>query len=72
MTILHHAASSSSDNAVAFAQALLEHPLTDVYIQDAENGWTGRSMDYYAVGASLTELQHFIAASILATLLLRV
>jgi hypothetical protein len=45
MTILHHAASSSSVSAVRFAQALLEHPLTDVYIQDAENGWTGRSMD---------------------------
>jgi inhibitor of Bruton tyrosine kinase len=40
LTILHHAASSSSENAIGFAQALLEHPLTDLYIQDAENGWT--------------------------------
>jgi alpha-tubulin suppressor-like RCC1 family protein len=40
LTILHRAASSTSENALNFAQALLEHPLTDLYIQDAENGWT--------------------------------
>lgn len=72
MTILHHTASSSSENAVAFAQVLLEHPLADVYIQDAENGWTGGSIDCYAGGFSLTKSQHFIEASILEILLLRV
>ncbi|KAI9756211.1 MAG: hypothetical protein M4579_003951 [Chaenotheca gracillima] len=40
LSILHHAASSSSSNAVLFATALLEHPLIDLYVQDRENGWT--------------------------------
>jgi alpha-tubulin suppressor-like RCC1 family protein len=40
LTILHHAASSTAENAVEFAQILLEHQWTDLYIQDAENGWT--------------------------------
>ncbi|PSN73675.1 hypothetical protein BS50DRAFT_192924 [Corynespora cassiicola Philippines] len=47
MTILHHAASSSSENSLAFAHALLEHPLTDVYIQDTENGWTPLHRAFY-------------------------
>ncbi|KAF2116273.1 hypothetical protein BDV96DRAFT_491648 [Lophiotrema nucula] len=47
LTILHHAASSLSDTAISFAQALLEHPLTDVYIQDAENGWTPLHRAFY-------------------------
>ena len=40
LTILHRAASSSSENALSFAMALLEHPAIDLYIQDMENGWT--------------------------------
>ena len=40
LTILHKAASSSSENALSFAMALLEHPAIDLYIQDMENGWT--------------------------------
>ncbi|KAK4960851.1 hypothetical protein LTR28_004854, partial [Elasticomyces elasticus] len=40
MTILHHAASSTSITALGFATALLHHPLTDLYVQDLENGWT--------------------------------
>ncbi|KAK2627177.1 hypothetical protein QTJ16_003143 [Diplocarpon rosae] len=40
LTILHRAASSSSDNSTSFALALLEHPAIDVYAQDTENGWT--------------------------------
>jgi alpha-tubulin suppressor-like RCC1 family protein len=47
LTLLHHAASSSSENALGFAQALLEHPLTDLYIQDAENGWTALHRAFY-------------------------
>jgi hypothetical protein len=39
LTILHRAASSSSENALSFAMALLEHPAIDLYIQDTENGW---------------------------------
>lgn len=40
MTILHHAASSTSPIASAFAFALLEAPSLDLYIQDVESGWT--------------------------------
>ena len=40
LTILHHAASSASESAVAFASILLEHPLIDLHIQDFESGWT--------------------------------
>jgi inhibitor of Bruton tyrosine kinase len=40
LTILHHASSSTSESAIAFATALLEHPLVDLYLQDYENGWT--------------------------------
>jgi alpha-tubulin suppressor-like RCC1 family protein len=47
LTILHHAASSTSDSADAFAQALLEHPLVDLYVQDAENGWTALHRAFY-------------------------
>ncbi|KEF51560.1 uncharacterized protein A1O9_12477 [Exophiala aquamarina CBS 119918] len=39
-TILHHAASSRSNNALAFVMALLNIPFLDIYIQDAESGWT--------------------------------
>ncbi|KAF2804714.1 uncharacterized protein BDZ99DRAFT_150837 [Mytilinidion resinicola] len=47
LTILHHAATITSDNAIAFAQALLEQPLTDLYIQDQENGWTALHRAFY-------------------------
>ena len=40
MTILHHAASSTSPSASLFAFALLEVLLLDLYVQDAESGWT--------------------------------
>ncbi|KAI9810122.1 MAG: hypothetical protein M1826_003754 [Phylliscum demangeonii] len=40
LTVLHHAASSSAPNAAGFAIALVDHPLVDLYLQDAENGWT--------------------------------
>ncbi|KAI9800928.1 MAG: hypothetical protein M1833_003065 [Piccolia ochrophora] len=40
LTILHHAASSNAANAVAYAGALIDHPLIDLYRQDLENGWT--------------------------------
>ncbi|OJD30334.1 btb domain and ankyrin repeat protein [Diplodia corticola] len=47
LTILHHAASSTSENALSFAAALLEHPLTDLYAQDFENGWTALHRAFY-------------------------
>ena len=39
-TILHHAASSRSEDAQAFVRALLNVPFLDLYIQDLESGWT--------------------------------
>ncbi|RFU35144.1 hypothetical protein B7463_g1218, partial [Scytalidium lignicola] len=39
-TVLHCAASSTSENATSFALALIEHPAIDIYIQDYESGWT--------------------------------
>jgi alpha-tubulin suppressor-like RCC1 family protein len=56
MTILHHAASSTAEGAVAFAQALLEHPWTDVYIQDAENGWTALHRAFYFGNIAIARL----------------
>lgn len=47
MTLLHHAASSTSDNAHDFAQALVEHPLIDLYLQDSENSWTALHRAFY-------------------------
>lgn len=47
LTILHHAASSVSLSAIGFAQALLEHALTDLYLQDYENGWTALHRAFY-------------------------
>lgn len=40
LTILHRAVSSTSENAIGFAMALLDHPAIDLYVQDTENGWT--------------------------------
>ncbi|KAF4554428.1 Regulator of chromosome condensation (RCC1) repeat-containing protein 3 [Elsinoe fawcettii] len=47
LTILHHAASSVSEIATAFAQALLDHPLLDLYLQDLESGWTALHRAFY-------------------------
>ena len=40
VTLLHHVASSMSTNAPAFAAALIELPMLDLYVQDLESGWT--------------------------------
>jgi alpha-tubulin suppressor-like RCC1 family protein len=56
MTLLHHAASSSSENALGFAEALLKHPLTDLYIQDAENGWTALHRALYFGNIAIARL----------------
>lgn len=39
-TLLHHIASSTSENALQFALVLLELPFLDLYVQDLESGWT--------------------------------
>lgn len=40
VTLLHHIASSTSENASEFAIALLQLPHLDLYVQDEESGWT--------------------------------
>lgn len=56
LTILHHAASSMVESSVDFAQALLEHPWTDIYIQDAENGWTPLHRAFYFGNIAIARL----------------
>ncbi|KAJ4329950.1 hypothetical protein N0V87_010425 [Didymella glomerata] len=56
LTILHHAASSSAENAVEFAQVLLDHQWTDLYIQDAENGWTPLHRAFYFGNIAIARL----------------
>lgn len=48
LTVLHRAASSTSESAISFALALIEHPLIDLYIQDAESGWTALHRALYS------------------------
>ena len=40
VTLLHHIASSTNENALDFAMTLLKLPLLDLYVQDDESGWT--------------------------------
>lgn len=47
MTLLHHAVSSTNESSTLFAQALIDHPLTDLYVQDTENGWTALHRAFY-------------------------
>ncbi|KAF9700034.1 hypothetical protein EKO04_001198 [Ascochyta lentis] len=56
LTILHHAASSTSEAAVELAQILLEHQWTDLYIQDAENGWTPLHRAFYFGNIAIARL----------------
>lgn len=55
-TILHHAASATVDTAIEFATALIEHPLTDLYLQDYENGWTALHRAFYFGNISIAHL----------------
>ena len=54
-TLLHLAASSSSDTAFEFATALLEHPFLDLYLQDTESGWTALHRAFYAGNISIAQ-----------------
>lgn len=56
LTVLHHAVSSTSEYAIGFASALLDHPLTDIYIQDTENGWTALHRAFYFGNINLARL----------------
>lgn len=53
-TLLHHAVSSRSENAIEFVRVLLEIPLLDLYVQDTESGWTAlhRALYFGNIGAA--------------------
>lgn len=48
VTLLHSIASSTNETASEFAVALLQAPLLDLYIQDAESGWTALHRALYS------------------------
>ena len=48
ITLLHHIASSTNENASEFAIALLKLPLLDLYVQDEESGWTALHRALYS------------------------
>lgn len=56
LTILLRAASSTSDTAIAFVQALLDHPAIDLHVQDPESGWNALHRALYAGNISIARL----------------
>ncbi|KAL1388635.1 hypothetical protein HDK64DRAFT_299181 [Phyllosticta capitalensis] len=56
LTILHHAATSTSENSFEFAMALLEHPQIDLYAQDLENSWTALHRAFYFGNISIARI----------------
>lgn len=56
LTILLRAASSTSENAIAFVQALLEHPAIDLHVQDPESGWNALHRALYTGNISIARL----------------
>ena len=56
LTLLLRAASSTSPNAVEFVEALLDHPATDIYIQDFESGWNALHRALYHGNVSIARL----------------
>lgn len=53
VTLLHYIAASTEETAFGFAQALLEVPFLDLYIQDAESGWTALHRALYFGNVSI-------------------
>ncbi|OBT61833.1 hypothetical protein VE03_08826 [Pseudogymnoascus sp. 23342-1-I1] len=53
LTILHRAVSSHTAESLGIALALIEHPLTDLSIQDKENGWTALHRALYFGNVSI-------------------
>jgi hypothetical protein len=56
LTLLLRVASSTSPDAVAFAQALLDHPAIDIYVQDPESGWNALHRALYNGNISVARL----------------
>ncbi|KAM0265640.1 hypothetical protein ACHAQJ_000074 [Trichoderma viride] len=53
LTLLLRASSSTDPNALAFVQALIDHPHIDLYAQDPESGWNALHRSLYAGNASI-------------------
>ncbi|KAL7897996.1 hypothetical protein HDV63DRAFT_375467 [Trichoderma sp. SZMC 28014] len=53
LTLLLRASSSPDPNALAFVQALIDHPHIDLYAQDPESGWNALHRSLYAGNASI-------------------
>jgi inhibitor of Bruton tyrosine kinase len=56
LTVLLRAAASTSENAILFLQALLEHPAVDLYAQDPESGWNALHRALYSGNISIARL----------------
>ncbi|KAK3303237.1 uncharacterized protein B0T15DRAFT_267979 [Chaetomium strumarium] len=56
LTVLLRAASSTAENAIAFVEALLEHPAIDIYVQDPESGWNALHRALYAGNIAIARL----------------
>lgn len=56
LTILLRAASSTSEDAIAFVQTLLDHPAIDLHVQDPESGWNALHRALYAGNISIARL----------------
>ena len=73
VTLLHHIASSTSENASEFGVALLQWPLLDLYLQDEESGWTALHRALYFGNITIAralmarDIQDSIAHSTAAT-----
>ncbi|EWC46891.1 hypothetical protein DRE_03903 [Drechslerella stenobrocha 248] len=52
VTLLHHAAVA---NKLEFVEALLNHPQTDIFLQDFESGWTGLHRALYFGNISIAK-----------------
>ncbi|EAA31161.2 hypothetical protein GE21DRAFT_8820 [Neurospora crassa] len=56
LTLLLRAASSTTKNAVSFAEALIEHPAIDIHAQDPESGWNALHRALYAGNISIARM----------------
>ncbi|KAI1490298.1 BTB/POZ domain-containing protein [Biscogniauxia mediterranea] len=56
LTILLRAAASTSPNAIAFVEALLDHPSIDIYAEDLESGWNALHRALYSGNVSIARL----------------
>lgn len=56
LTLLLRAASSTSPDAAAFVQALLDHTAIDIYVQDPESGWNALHRALYNGNISIARL----------------